>query len=159
MTSPTDIHLELHVRTHPPEPIAARLDALRSELECLADARDWTLGVTHWPSKIELNGGASTDSAATFVHAAFDAWATEAGVSLAPAFERRNCYSWTNGDPCEALIFPVACLAVARDGDLEAVYPHRDGDEVYTIPDAVERLRADGIVTVDHEHSRPELAP
>jgi len=158
MTPSTAVHLELYVRTHCPNPIAARLDALRSELEDLADERGWTVGVTHWPTKIELTADGSTSSVAEHVHDALDTWAAGADVSLDPAFERRDCYSWTTGDPCEALVFPVACLAIRHDGDLEGVYPHRDDEGVKTIPDGIAALRAGEVLTDDRERS-PELAP
>jgi len=158
MTASTAVHLELYSRTHCPKPIAARLDDRRSALERLADQRSWTVGVTRWPTKIELTDDGQTSSVAEHVHEVFDRWATETGVSLDPAFERRDCYSWTSGDPCEALVLPVACLAIRRNGDLEGVYPHRDDEEVRTITDGIDALRAGEVLTDDHERS-PELVP
>lgn len=159
MTPSTDVHLELYVRTRLPDPTSARLDAIRSELECLAETRDWTLGVTHWPTKVEHTADAATESVVEHVYSAASAWARQAGVSLDPCFETRRCYSWTSGDPCEMLVLPVACLTITRDGDLQAVYPHRDEDGVQTIPDAIDTLRADEGVATDPERPRTELTP
>lgn len=160
MTPDTDIHLELYVRTQPPAPIAARLDSLRSTLQTLADARGWTVGVTEWPTKIELTGDAPAASVVEHVHAAFDDWATQAGVSLDPAFQTRDCYSWRSGEPCEALVLPVACLAVSRDDDLESVYPHRDEEGMHTIPDAIERLESTpSTAEFDTERTVSKLTP
>lgn len=147
MTPDTDIHLELYVRRRPPAPTAARLDGLRSALQTLAEARDWTVGVTEWPAKVELTGASTTESVAEPVHGAFERWATQSGVSLDPAFEIRDCYSWETGAPCQALVLPVACLAVRRDGDLESVYPHRHETSIYTIPDAIEQLEGEPVPT------------
>lgn len=160
MTTHTDIHLELYVRDQPPTPTAARLASLRTEVATLADAREWSVSVTQWPTKVELSGASETASVVEHVHAAFDAWARQSGASLDPAFEIRNCYSWTSGDPCEALVLPVACLAVVRDGDLESVYPHRDEAGVHTIPDAIDRLDADPVgADPDPERELAVLTP
>ena len=159
MTPSTDVHLELYVRTHLPDPTRARLDALQSELEALVDARGWTVGVTRWPAKVELTDDEATDSVVEHVYSAFSAWERQVDVSLDPCFETRRCYSWTSGDPCDALVLPVACLAITRDDDLEVVYPHRDDDGVRTIADAIDRIRADETAMTGRERTRSELTP
>ncbi|MFB6189291.1 MAG: HTH domain-containing protein [Halapricum sp.] len=141
MTPRTDTHLELYLRTQTPAPISRRLAALRSELAALALDHGWSFGVTFWPTKIEFAPRGSRDSIAHHVYDLVTEWAARNGASLDPAFETRRCYSWETGEPYEALVLPVACLVVERDGDLASVYPHCDETGVHTIAEAITALQ------------------
>lgn len=94
--------------------------------------------VTSWPSRVELRSDA--DSAAAEAYEEFSAWARREGVDLAPAFSVREYESEFTGETGTALVTPVACLAVYRDDELVAAYPHVDDGETRTVEDAITDL-------------------
>jgi len=98
--------------------------------------------VTTWPSRVELRS--SPDEAAAAAYEEFSEWADDEGVALEPAFNVRDYESEFTGENGTALVTPVACLAVYRDGDLAAVYPHVEGGTVLTVEDGIERLETTG---------------
>lgn len=160
MTPRTDTHLELYCRTETPEPIDSRLATLRADLASLAGDRGWSFGVTRWPTKVELTDDRPTESVVEHVYDRFTTWAEDRDVSLDPAFDVRDCYSWTTGDPCQALVMPVACLAVSRGDDLVSIYPHESDGTTYTIEDAIDALeRGEDLPVAEREPRRVELTP
>lgn len=98
------------------------------------------LEVTTWPSRVELRS--SPDDAAARAYEEFSEWAEDEGVALEPAFNVRDYESEFTGEKGTALITPVACLAVYRDGELATVYPHADDEAVRTVEDGIEELEA-----------------
>jgi hypothetical protein len=68
-------------------------------------------------------------------------WADEHDRSLEPGFCRREQGSLVDGESREAISFPLFSLVVYNDAGIEAVYPHQDGDRVYTLWEGLERLR------------------
>jgi len=96
------------------------------------------LAVTTWPSRVELRS--SPDDRAARAYEEFSEWAASEGVDLEPAFNVRDYESEFTGEKGTALVTPVACLAVYRDGELAAVYPHTDGKAVRTVEDGIEEL-------------------
>lgn len=73
----------------------------------------------------------------------FQEWADRRGVSIHPPFETRTRTSIVEDDGVEVLVTPVLCLAVYRDQRLVSVFPHTEGEETYTVADALDRLEAD----------------
>jgi hypothetical protein len=74
--------------------------------------------------------------------AEFKQWADEQGCTLRPAFEWRSAESAADGEG--RIVTPLITLAVYDDSGerLQAVYPHVDGDEVWTIHDGLEALES-----------------
>lgn len=70
----------------------------------------------------------------------FESWADRRGVSLAPAFERREFGSMVADETREVIVLPLVCLVLYDRGELRAVYPHADGDRIYTVADGVEAV-------------------
>lgn len=70
------------------------------------------------------------------------AWATDTDRSLAPAFECRPLPS-SGTDPLGIEVrLPILCVAAHAEGRLQSVFPHRDGDRVYTVDDCLDSYRA-----------------
>jgi hypothetical protein len=73
--------------------------------------------------------------------AEFERWAREHGCTLQPAFDRRESGSLVDQGATEQIIrLPLLCLGVYEGSTIRAVYPHVDGETVYTIHDGVEAL-------------------
>lgn len=72
--------------------------------------------------------------------AEFKRWADAYGYTLRPAFD------WPSGDSVNTgtgqIVTPLITLALYKGERLQAVYPHVDGDEFYTIHDGVEALES-----------------
>lgn len=133
--------LEFAVRAGTPAPFRRRLARLEDRL-----ARTTPDGLrvrtVRWPEKIDPRAS-GVDTAVADRLSEFEAWAEAAGVELAPAFDSRTCYSWRTDERYEAVVLPVASLAVETDDGLLAVYPHVD-DTPTTVPEAVEWLATTG---------------
>lgn len=69
-------------------------------------------------------------------------WADEHDCSLEPGFCRREQGSLVDDGSRAAISFPLFSLVIYDDAGIEAVYPHQDGDRVYTLWEGLERLRA-----------------
>lgn len=90
-----------------------------------------------WGAQIPV--GSATEQYETYRE--FESWADRHGVSLAPAFERREIGSLVAEETHEAIVPPLVCLALYdRDDEVRAVYPHADGDRIYTVADGVEGI-------------------
>nr|WP_066384709.1 HTH domain-containing protein [Halalkalicoccus paucihalophilus] len=77
--------------------------------------------------------------------AEFEQWATQQGYTLRPAFDWRSTDSAGDGkSQRREIVTPLITLAVYTEGedDLQAVYPHVDGEDVRTIHDGVEMLES-----------------
>lgn len=96
------------------------------------------IDVVTWPSRVELRS--SADDEAVRAYEEFSAWADENDLDLEPAFNVREYESEFTGEKGTALVTPVACLAVYRDGELTDVYPHVDDGEVRTVEDGIESI-------------------
>jgi len=103
-----------------------RLDALEAKGE-LTD-----VDVQTWPDKVTLSG----HTRHTDVIRAYESireWADEHDRTISPPFERRTVTSLV-GRTEEVLSLPVLCLTV-YDDELRGVFPHQDGNRVYSVPD------------------------
>lgn len=90
--------------------------------------------------------------------AEFEQWATEQEYSLQPAFSWRTADSEGDGaSQRREIVTPLITLAIYTDTDteetLQGVYPHLDGENVYTIHEGVEALES---LTGDTEQSTDE---
>lgn len=70
----------------------------------------------------------------------FRDWADEHDRSLEPGFLSREQGSLVDEESRGVVSLPLFSLIVYDDAEIEAVYPHRDGDRVYTIYDGLEEL-------------------
>lgn len=107
-----------------------------------------SVDVSTWPGRVTLESQRDDDALdgdrgeAVRLRREFEAWADAVGVSLAPAFGRHSYESTYTDTDGVALRFPVVAMAVRANGDLRAVYPHTDRDQV-TVAEGVRRLAAD----------------
>jgi hypothetical protein len=92
------------------------------------------------PSGCQSNKGGSRKSALDN-YQKFKEWARYASVTLSPHF-KNNVHLNRSGKPYHR--FPDFCLVVYGSGhDVEAVFPHFDGDKEYTIDDYLKSLTSD----------------
>jgi hypothetical protein len=109
--------------------------------------------VQAWPDKVPL----SDTTPYTEVVDLFDRftlWADRHDVSITPPFGVRTQSTITSEDTRRVLSTPMMCLAVYQGRRLTAVYPHADGNEQYSVTDAIAALRTDGI---DRLTPQPDL--
>ena len=71
----------------------------------------------------------------------FTRWADRYAVSIIPPFEIQTQSTITSDDTRHMLSTPMMCLAVYSDQMLTAVYPHTDGDDHYSVADAIAALK------------------
>lgn len=141
-TSRPSRRVELYVRDETRGLADRRQQVLRRETDALE-----TSGVVEtvdefaWPRTLRL-ADRTQHRATRDAFNAFSAWARDADVTLTPAFGTRMRYARDTGQREMEVVLPVMCLAVYEDGELEAVYPHTDGDQCLTVFDGLDRLRA-----------------
>lgn len=130
----------LSVRETLPYPSQQRSAAVRTELETLVDEGTLDeLSTREWPKRVPVG---DCDGVVRDAYLAYSAWADAAGVSLAPFFATRECYSAEAGTHIDWLVVPAFALAIRVDGDLAAVYPHSDGTETASVEDGIDLLRS-----------------
>lgn len=125
---------------NPPQTeVIDRLQTLSQEEESpIAD-----LGVDIWGASMGITQTDSRDPGDTRERVAeFAQWADEHDCTLRPAFDWRSADSPTEDHTRQQIITPLITLAVYTGTHLQAVYPHMDGDEVYTIHDGIEVLES-----------------
>jgi len=129
----------LHVRETLPYPVRGRRERVAEELSTLVAAGTLAeYDVVTWDKRIPADGSGDPELRDTYL--AFEAWAERRDVSLAPFFETRECYSWETGERGTWVVLPALCLSVYEDGELTAVYPHRDGDTYHSVWTGIESL-------------------
>lgn len=135
--SATGVDVACHVRaTSLVAPVDETVERLREFTdEGVVD----DLTVETWPDEVVIDEETEDDPAVER-YRRFGEWAEDADVSLRPAFTVRERTTLVEDRPKTALVLPVCCLAVYRDGELACVAPHRDGDETYTVDDALADL-------------------
>ncbi|MEF8814449.1 MAG: HTH domain-containing protein [Halovenus sp.] len=140
-TTDGERRIEFYVRHELPAPARDQSAAVYDRLCRLAD-RGVVSGIERheWVGRVPL---ADCDRWLRDTYLGFTDWAGEAGVALRPFFSTRECYT----PECEAytdwLVLPALCLALYEGGQLQAVYPHADGDETVTVAEAVDSLERD----------------
>ncbi len=89
--------------------------------------------------------GVPADDSGTVIKGVYDEfveWADDQGYTLAPAFRDRETGTMVS-DECRTVIsFPLLCLGVYEENELEAVFPCSDDERTYTIED--------GLVGLEH---------
>lgn len=117
------------------------------------------LDIDIWGASMGINQPDARDPGSEYeTITEFEQWADEHGCTLRPAFERRSTDSAAENEANreDAITPPLLCLAVYNGETIEAVYPHVDGEEVYTIHDGVEVLES--MTTGDErDEARPVL--
>ena len=140
----------LHVRETLPAPVRGRRERVTDRLSALvAGGTLAEYDVVPWDKRIPADGSGDPDTQDTYL--AFCAWAEERGVGLSPFFEARECYSWETGERGTWVVLPALCLSVYEDGELVAVYPHRDGDTYQSVWTGIDSLETE-------RESKPEDA-
>lgn len=92
--------------------------------------------VEFWPDEVRLTD--DTEGTDILTHyREFQTWAESEGVSLEPAFTRRERTPLVSDDTETFLRLPVLCLAIYNDGDLVSVAPHTTSRSPYTVRDAL----------------------
>jgi hypothetical protein len=94
------------------------------------------LEVKLWPEKICLTSDTGESSVLDH-YDRFQTWADDSGVSLEPAFIRRERTPLVSDDSDTVLVLPVLCLAIRVDGELVCVAPHSTETTAYTVKDAL----------------------
>jgi hypothetical protein len=141
----------LYERGELPPPAADRVDSVHERLETLA-ANDELASVDReeWVKRTPVD---DCDGDLRDTYLSFTSWAENAGASLTPFFQTRECYSPDEGAHTDWLVMPAFCLALYEDDSVSAVYPHAEGSETYTVEDGLQALLVD-----DVEETRPEPA-
>lgn len=135
----------LSVREELPRPSEERSVTVRAELQSLLDEGSLDELSTHeWPKRVPID---DCESPVRDTYLAYATWADAAGVSLAPFFATRECYSAEAGTHTNWLVVPAFALAIRVDGDLAAVYPHSDGSETASVEDGIDLLRAGDVAS------------
>lgn len=134
---PEGVSVTLWLRGSAPSVARERQDRIEARVAAFDDAGVPT-EVREWPDTVT---DPSTDRQRAAVEA-FDRYRAVAGVRgirLDPFFECRS-----NPDGSRTVRFPVACLALERDGDLTGLYPcYVDGDHA-AIEDGLDAIEAGG---------------
>lgn len=91
-----------------------------------------------WPDRIPADERSELGE----VIRAFEAWAADRDLALAPCFDRREVESRFASGRYERISLPIMCLAVYRNGRLQRVAPHVDGDRSYTVYDCIDDIEA-----------------
>lgn len=119
------------------EPIDSHVETLRA---CEQEGAIDSLVLRSWPDKVALTESSPFQEAVEAFER-FERWAEGRGVSVRPPFEVRSVESRISDTEREVLSTPLIAVAVYRDEHLTGVYPHTDGDETYTVADAIAKLR------------------
>ena len=115
---------------------------LRTSAPRVARERQARVEEREWPNRVS-DPVTDAERAALEAFDHYRAVAGLEGVRLDPFFECR-----TNPDGSRTVVFPVACLALERDGDLTGLYPcYVDGDHAAVEDglDAIEEGNAENI--------------
>lgn len=97
------------------------------------------LSVEAWPDEVALTE--DTDHPFTAHYELFQSWADDRGVDLSPAFMTRERTTLVNDTPETVIVFPMICLVIHLDQELESVIPHKSALGTYTISDALVDLK------------------
>lgn len=133
--------VELFVRVSVVEEIDDRIAKVVDKLRTLETAGILDeFCVRAWHRSIPMNLQFVEHAAGIDVLAKYDefsTWAADNGCSLSPFFDHRL------SKESEHLVLPIMCLSIyGRNDRLEAVYPHANGDETYSVEDGLNALAA-----------------
>lgn len=137
---PSRRRVELRVRERAPAPVIETIDEVVTRLRRLEDdGRLVDLRVETWGGarSLEIPGSPVVDVVETFRD-----WATEAGYTLEPAFDRRERSSIVSETTHTELVVPYVTVAVYDGVELECVAPCSKSDDVFTVHDCLTALEA-----------------
>lgn len=137
--TPDNLRLELYLRGDTYGTFD-RQEAILERVRSLSPAEpvEETI-VSEWEKRVRATGG-SSEALSAFEE--FDSWASERGLELAPAFERRTQTTLVSESTYDIVVFPVVCLALYEEDDLRAVLPVHGGDGVVTVEEALDAIEA-----------------
>ncbi len=145
------VAVELFVRAELPGPSEHRAEAVLSRLQGLAgDGPVDDLTHQTWPKRVPVD---RCGSQVRDVYLTWSNWAHDAGVALQPYFDTRECYCPEAEDYTDWLVLPAMAMAVQVDGDIAAVYPHKDGEATVSVEDGI-----DALVGTDRPASGPPVS-
>lgn len=119
------------------EPVDQQVETLQA---CERDGTVETVLLRSWPKEVARSEHSPYQEVLEAFER-FDRWADERGVSVQPPFRERTVTSTVTGESKDVLVTPMLCLAVYRDDELHAVFPHTDGEETITASEAIATLR------------------
>lgn len=125
------------------EPIDSQIETLRA---CEAKGAVDAVVLRSWPDKVSL-GDDDSFREVIDVFRRFERWADRRDVVVRPPFEVRTTSATFTGAEKEVLVTPLIAVAVYRDDSLHGVYPHSDGENTYTVADAIGTLRTGDVPT------------
>lgn len=99
------------------------------------------LSIDIWPEEICFTGNTPVEFVLDH-YEQFRAWADDEGVSLEPAFERRERSTLLSDETNTFLVLPAVCLAIYVDGTLVSVAPHSTETETHTVEDALTHIES-----------------
>jgi hypothetical protein len=99
------------------------------------------LNVEYWPDEIRLTEG--TEETAILGHyRQFLAWGHDEGVSIEPAFTRRERSLSMSDDSEKILVLPVVCVSIRVEDELVCFAPHSTETTAYTVTDALANIES-----------------
>jgi hypothetical protein len=134
---PEDVTLTLWLRASAPRVARERQTRIRERVAAFDDAGVPT-AVREWPKRV-TDPATESERAAIEAFDRYRAVAGRLGVRLDPFFECRS-----NPDGSRTVVFPVACLALERDGDLTGLYPCYVGGDHAAIEDGLDAVESGG---------------
>lgn len=130
--------VHLYCRETLPAPVEKRPDDVTSRLSTLEQTGVVKSYERHtWPTRVPL-AECSDDLRETYLE--FSVWAATTDRLLTPFFTVRECYLPGEPERTDWIALPALCLAIYRGDTLEAVYPHRDESDYWTVEDALDHL-------------------
>ena len=120
------------------EPLDAKIVTLQ-RLEANGDIDGVTIQA--WPDTVPLSDP-TPYSEVVDIFDRFTQWAERHDVSITPPFGVRTQSTLASEMTRRVLTTPMMCIAVYGGRTLTAVYPHADGDDRYSVTDAIAALRA-----------------
>ncbi|WP_331233316.1 HTH domain-containing protein [Natronorarus salvus] len=84
----------------------------------------------------------------------FADWADEHGYTLSPAFHVRETKTIVSDSTWTVVSFPLLCLGIYSDRDVEAVFPCSDDDRTYTLQDGLHALESRESLEREDERDR-----
>lgn len=133
MASNDGLRVDLYLRKEVSPAVTRQQQRVRSQLE--GGLPPEAIAVHEHPKRVP----AADDSPLFDHYTDVRAWASDAGVSLSPFFERREAYDTTADSVREMVTLPVLWLTLSEDAAVRATYPHVDS-EVETVSGAVSDL-------------------
>ena len=119
------------------EPVDQQVETLQA---CEEDGTVDTVLLRSWPKEVARTENSPYQEVLEAFER-FDRWADERGVRVQPPFRERTVTSTVTGESKDVLVTPMLCLAVYRNDELHAVFPHTDGEETVTASEAIATLR------------------